>query len=206
MTNAPSRGRPQASSREMLQEAAFELFLENGYESTTIGQITQRAGVSRNTFFNYFSSKSDVFWIDLDESLATVSAYLLRAPITDSAIGVVRDALLAGARELGSHRVPWALTQHELIGAATDLQSSAMTRLGEQFRAIDHFLSSRSGASALLCTSTAYAAIGAAVAAAQAWAAAGTTRGELEPYVHEALGPVCNGFAVTVESGASIST
>lgn len=206
MTNAPLRGRPQASSREMLQEAAFELFLENSYESTTIGQITQRAGVSRNTFFNYFPSKSDVFWIDLDASLATVSAYLLQAPLTGSAIDVVRDALVEGARELGSHRVPWALTQHELIGAATDLQTSALTRLGEQFRAINHFLSSRSDASALLCTSTAYAAIGAAVAAAQAWAAAGTTRGELEPYVREALGPVCDGFAFTVESGASVST
>jgi len=190
----------------MLQEAAFELFLENGYESTTIGQITQRAGVSRNTFFNYFSSKSDVFWIDLDASLATVSAHLLQAPVTDSAIAIVRDALVAGARELSSHRVPWALTQHELIGAATDLQSSAMMRLGELFRAIDHFLSSRSEASALLCASTAYAALGAAVAAAQAWAAAGTTRGELEPYVREALGPVCDGFVLTVESGASIST
>jgi len=204
--SAPSRGRPQASSREMLQEAAFELFLENGYESTTIGQITQRAGVSRNTFFNYFASKSDVFWIDLDESLATVSAHLLQAPITESAIGVVRDALVAGAKNLGSHRVPWALTQHELIGAATDLQTSAMTRLGEQFRAIDHFLSSRSPASSLLCTSAAYAALGAAVAAAQAWAAAGTARGELEPYVREALGPVCDGFTLAVETGATVST
>ena len=200
MANTPLRGRPQASSREMLQEAAFELFLENGYEATTIGQITQRAGVSRNTFFNYFASKSDVFWIDLDASLATVSARLLNAPLDTPAITVVRDALVAGARELGPLSVPWALTQHELIGGATDLQTSAMTRLGEQFRAIEHFLLTRSDASPLLAKSTAYAALGAAVAAAQSWAAAGTTRGELEPYVLEALRPVSEGFVIAVES------
>ena len=203
MANTPIRGRPQASSREMLQEAAFELFLENGYEATTISQITQRAGVSRNTFFNYFTSKGDVFWIDLDASLAAVSSHLLHAEGSIPAISVVRDALVEGARELGPHHVPWALTQHQLIGDATDLQTSAMTRLGEQFTAIERFLLSRSSATELLAKSTAYSALGAAVAAIQCWAAAGTTRGELEPYLLDALGPVCAAFTLAVESTAS---
>lgn len=66
MTTEPRAGRPRASSRETLSEAACELFLEQGYEATSIADITQRAGVSRSSFFNYFTSKSDVLWSGLD--------------------------------------------------------------------------------------------------------------------------------------------
>ncbi|MDQ2670204.1 MAG: TetR/AcrR family transcriptional regulator, partial [Gemmatimonadota bacterium] len=51
-------GRPRASSRESLAEAACELFLERGYEQTSVTDIATRAGVSRSSFFNYFDTKS----------------------------------------------------------------------------------------------------------------------------------------------------
>ena len=67
----PARGvgRPRVSSRETIAEAACELFLEQGYDRTSIADIAQRAGVSRSSFFNYFSSKSDVLWSGLDERI-----------------------------------------------------------------------------------------------------------------------------------------
>ena len=62
MTVDPRAGSPRASSRETLAEAACELFLEQGYEATSIADITTRAGVSRSSFFNYFASKADILW------------------------------------------------------------------------------------------------------------------------------------------------
>lgn len=61
-----SRGRPPASSHEMLADAACELFLEQGYEATSVTEITRRAGVSRSSFFNYFSGKSAALWYVFD--------------------------------------------------------------------------------------------------------------------------------------------
>ena len=58
MTVDPRAGRPRALSRETLAEAACELFLEQGYEATSIAEIATRAGVSRSSFFNYFWSKA----------------------------------------------------------------------------------------------------------------------------------------------------
>jgi AcrR family transcriptional regulator len=55
--SAQRAGRPRASSRETLAEAACELFLEQGFAQTTIADISGRAGVSRSSFFNYFASK-----------------------------------------------------------------------------------------------------------------------------------------------------
>lgn len=74
----PARGvgRPRVSSRETIAEAACELFLEQGYERTSIAEIAQRAGVSRSSFFNYFSSKGDVLWSGLDERIAVAVGVL----------------------------------------------------------------------------------------------------------------------------------
>lgn len=54
----------QARKRQLVQDAiwdaATDLFAEKGYDETTVEDITQAAGVSRRSFFRYFSSKSDV--------------------------------------------------------------------------------------------------------------------------------------------------
>src|SRR5690554_2035586 len=78
-------GRPRSSSRQMLVDAASELFLETSYADTTVDQITQRAGVSRNTFFNYFQAKSDLLWLEVDAGIVALAAELASAtaaPVT----------------------------------------------------------------------------------------------------------------------------
>lgn len=47
-------------TRNQLVEAAMACFSEYGYEGTTVEAITQRAGVAKGTFFNYFETKGDV--------------------------------------------------------------------------------------------------------------------------------------------------
>ena len=215
------RGRPQASSREMLQEAAFELFLENSYAKTTVEQIANRAGVSRNTFFNYFAGKSDVFWVDLDDSLQLLGAALDRpdaasagpgdasasapssgpaspsAPVMES----IHEALLATGRHFGPSRVPWALTQYSLIGSVHELQASAISRLAAHARLLDEYIVRRAPlAGEATARAAAYAILGATIAAAQTWANAGTARGPFEPYLDAALTPVCTAFAPLIDA------
>ena len=76
MSSESRTGRPKASSREILAEAACELFLEQGFEATSIADITSRAGVSRSSFFNYFASKSDILWASLDERITALESGL----------------------------------------------------------------------------------------------------------------------------------
>src|SRR5690554_2505610 len=168
MTIPPSpRGRPQVASREFLQEAAFELFLENGFAGTTVEQITTRAGVSRNTFFNYFTAKGDVFWVELDDSLTRL-ADSLRGSLRDTApMQAVLDAVLTFGGEFGPDQMPFALTQYELIGSVHELQASALSRFTGQATVIRDFLVGR-GMGRLRAAAAAYSVIGAAVAAGQA--------------------------------------
>ncbi len=122
------RGRPKTSSLAALEDAAHELFLEQGYEHASIDDIARRAGISRATFFNYFLSKSDVLWVDVDHALARLEHQLRQADH-------LGDALRAVATEHPRERIPLVVTQSEAMGLGVDLAASAGIRL-ERLRRI----------------------------------------------------------------------
>ncbi|KAA9153876.1 TetR family transcriptional regulator [Amycolatopsis acidicola] len=45
-----------------LQNAALELFAEQGFERTTVAEIAERAGLTKRTFFNHFADKREVLF------------------------------------------------------------------------------------------------------------------------------------------------
>src|SRR3989304_9205514 len=58
-TARPSRReRKKAEARRRIYEAAVHLFLEKGFEATTVAQIAGRADVGKGTVFNYFPHKT----------------------------------------------------------------------------------------------------------------------------------------------------
>jgi AcrR family transcriptional regulator len=57
---AGKREAGKLARRDRMYEAAVTLFREQGYENTTVDQITRRAGVAKGTFFNYFPTKDAV--------------------------------------------------------------------------------------------------------------------------------------------------
>src|ERR1700737_2370781 len=52
--------RKRRAVRGELSEVALRLLTDRGFDSVTIDEIAAAAGVSRRTFFRYFSSKEDV--------------------------------------------------------------------------------------------------------------------------------------------------
>lgn len=58
--SAPGLTRRERKKREVrnrIFQAAFELFIEQGFEATTVEQIAERADVGKGTVFNYFPRK-----------------------------------------------------------------------------------------------------------------------------------------------------
>jgi len=54
------RERKKLQLREDLIEAAYQLFVNKGFDNTTVKDITDLVNVSSRTFFRYFSCKEDV--------------------------------------------------------------------------------------------------------------------------------------------------
>lgn len=55
------RERTRRAVRTEIVDAAMNLFLTQGFEVTTIEEITQAAGISRRSYFRYFASKDEAF-------------------------------------------------------------------------------------------------------------------------------------------------
>ncbi|MGW6270021.1 TetR family transcriptional regulator [Streptomyces sp. NPDC055060] len=81
----------KAPMREVLAKAAFQLFMERGFEQTTVDDIVARAGVGRRSFFRYFPSKEDAVFPDHESCLADMTAFLDAADGGDP-VGAVCDA------------------------------------------------------------------------------------------------------------------
>lgn len=57
LVNLGLRERKKEQTRQALEKAILCLVTEKGYEEVTVEEVCQKVGISRKTFFNYFSSK-----------------------------------------------------------------------------------------------------------------------------------------------------
>jgi AcrR family transcriptional regulator len=88
------RGRKKAQTRQRLQEHALRLFVERGYEATTVEQIAAAAGVSHMTFFRYFPAKEDAVLSDSYDPLLV--AAIRSRPRAEHPVTRIHAAVRAG--------------------------------------------------------------------------------------------------------------
>lgn len=73
-----------------ITEAAIDVFLEKGYESTTMAVIAQKAGISKGGLYHYFKSK-DMILIKANEKISTKVLELMEKALECSS---VREGIL----------------------------------------------------------------------------------------------------------------
>ncbi len=96
--NVPGEGLRERKRRETLRritDAGMCLFIEQGYEATTIDQIATAAGISRRTFFYYFKSKDDILLSKQSGMGDMIVAALRDAPRNKRPLEAIRDAVVA---------------------------------------------------------------------------------------------------------------
>jgi AcrR family transcriptional regulator len=79
----PLRERTRRAVRKELQTVAIGLFLQQGFEATTVEQIAEAAGLSRRSFHRYFASKDDVLAAALEDSGAKIAVGIAARPETE---------------------------------------------------------------------------------------------------------------------------
>jgi AcrR family transcriptional regulator len=86
------RERTRRAVRAELTAVAVELFSEQGYEETTVEQIAAAAGISRSSFFRYFSTKEEVLLEAVNDTGDQVASALAARPADERPWTALRRA------------------------------------------------------------------------------------------------------------------
>ncbi|MGP4101082.1 TetR/AcrR family transcriptional regulator [Nonomuraea sp. KM90] len=124
------RQRKKLRTRRLLVDQALRLFIERGYDQTTIADIAAAADVSRRTFFSYFNSKDDLLFADADDHLERLHTAFAARPDGERALDALRrvalEVLPRTADELmGRHRH----VRLQALLVRPDLQARCMLRI-----------------------------------------------------------------------------
>ena len=121
-----SRWQPGAEAR--LIKAAIALFDERGYDETTVAEIAEAAGLTKRTFFRYFSDKREVLFNGSHELSDRWTGAIASAP-PDSSPMVAVSAGLDEVAELFADRHPFARMRSRIIALNPELQERELIKL-----------------------------------------------------------------------------
>ncbi len=200
-TAGARRGRPPGTSRRELELIALRLFTKQGFDNTTIEQIAAEAGVSKRTFFRYFSSKSSVLWSEFDSEVEAIRAALAEVPDGMPMMEAIRRVVVT-ANHYGPQDVPELRLRMNLIGSVPALQSSTAPHYDAWERAISDFAATRLGqpADSLYPLAVGRATLAACRAAYDRWSARADA--DLTFYLDAALVALAAGFDPAVVRAA----
>lgn len=140
MTEVDWRARKKAATKHAIQEHALRLFVEKGYDATTVDEIAAAAGVSHMTFFRYFPRKEAV--VEYDEYDPLLEELVVARPAHEPPLTALHNAIRAGLEKILSNDREALLIRTRLVlrnpvlrarnlvaqDATRDLFASAMAR------------------------------------------------------------------------------
>jgi AcrR family transcriptional regulator len=177
-------GRWEPNARGRLERAALELYLERGFEQTTVAEIASRAGLTERTFFRHFADKREVLFWGQSALQEHVVGSVASAPDSAAPIDAVAAALEAVGAVLQERR-EGARQRQAVIAANAELQERELIKLATLAAAVAAALRRR-GVSDLAASLTAEAGIAVFKIAFEQWIAE-TGESDLPRLMRESL-------------------
>lgn len=146
---APPSRRQQhkLKTQRALQQAALDLFGEQGYDTTTTDEIADRAGVSPRTFFRYFPTKESVLFVGEYGWFQEFTTLFLAQPAELTDFDALRATLVSLAP--GLSRIRRALVLYErAVGSSVALRGGVHDRQQEDIATIAAAMATRRGLAA----------------------------------------------------------
>jgi AcrR family transcriptional regulator len=96
------QSRKQNLVHDAIYEAAIDLFMERGFEETTVEEIAQASGISRRSFFRYFASKDDLLAQSVVNNGTVIVSAIQSCPEECEPLRVVRETVLEALKYAAS--------------------------------------------------------------------------------------------------------
>jgi AcrR family transcriptional regulator len=162
------RERKRAETHARIQAEAIRLFLERGFETTTLDDIAEAAGVSRRSLFHYFESKEEIVLSARADFPNVIAEAIGRRPAGESLLEMVENALIDTATRYGSTQTR---DLSRLIHDTPSLSAGEQAKYEHVERALGKALADRKNLPEIdtACRVTAATAIGILKLAIEAW-------------------------------------
>jgi AcrR family transcriptional regulator len=135
-------GRWEPNAQARLQEAALALYGERGYDQTTVAEIAERAGLTKRTFFRYFTDKREVLFRGSELMEQQMVAAITSAPAPAPAFGLIGAALDAAAVRFEEVR-EFAWLRHRIVSSSPELQERELIKRASLIAAMAEALRAR---------------------------------------------------------------
>jgi AcrR family transcriptional regulator len=112
----------QPGARERLVLAAVDLFSEQGYDETTVAQITERAGVTKSTFFRHFPDKRELLVAGQETLSRLLTEGIAGAPADATPLDAVAAGLERASDEMGPLNRELGPRLRAAVAASAELQ------------------------------------------------------------------------------------
>lgn len=130
------RWKPDA--RQRLVVAALGLFAEQGYDETTVAQISERAGLTRSTFFRHFADKREILTAGQKALSRLLAEGIDAAPADATPMMAVAAGLERASGEMTSFNRELSPLLHAAIEANEELQTrDALKSIGMAAAMVD---------------------------------------------------------------------
>ena len=106
----------------------MELYLERGFDQTTVAEIAERAGLTKRTFFRHYADKRDVLFAGVAPLRELVMRAIAEAPAPLPPLAVVCLGIEAAAR-LVQERPEDVRMRQAIIDAHLELQERELVKL-----------------------------------------------------------------------------
>lgn len=118
----------EPNARGRLEQAAMQLYMERGFDQTTVADIARRAGLTERTFFRHFADKREVLFAGAGLLEELLVATVANAPGSLSPIDAVATGLEAAGAIL-QQRSEFARQRQSIIAAHPELQERELIKL-----------------------------------------------------------------------------
>lgn len=188
------RERKKRETHKRIARAARKLFLERGFEATTIDEIAAAASVSRRNFFHYFSSKEDALFAWREEIRTALTDAIAAQGPDEPLVRVARRAVVAAAAHVDRHQ---AVSAARIVRGSPALHARNQARYHELERLLAARLGQRLGGAPdrQRARLVAMVAIGALRVAVDTWLAKGGEGEPLGEYVRRVFRKLTAEFA-----------
>jgi AcrR family transcriptional regulator len=135
MTTLTFVGRWAEDANGRLRAAAMQLYVERGFDDTTVADIAAKAGVTARTFFRHFADKREVLFAGSSELQEALVAALEKAPSDATPMQAVAAAVEAAGDFLGQNR-EHSRQRQAIINSHADLLERELIKMARMAGAL----------------------------------------------------------------------